>query len=380
MFANGVAGGREMAQPLSGFEAEVGRLKLELRRLREEAAKNETILRRSQGRELKLLNAQTLPGLLTVLVDEFRHSFRLKEVTVVLRDPQHEVRHLLMGEGAEPQKYPNVIFSDSLAGLATQYAAMRRPWLGPYSQSDHQLVFPRTQGLKSIALLPLIRQEHLIGALNFGSSDPRRFTREHATDILEHLATVAAFCLENAVNRARLRRSGVIDVLTGWHNRRYLKTRLSEELARARREGQSLVCLMLDVDHFKSINDTFGHAAGDDVLREVAQRIECEVRASDVAARYGGEEFVVLLPNTSTQEATALAERVRKSVSAEPIKLGSDRWHTVTVSIGIAVTEPHADVEDLKSVGEGLLAEADVALYRAKSHGRNRIEVHEEAA
>ena len=369
-----------MGLPLTDLEAEIGKLRQQLKILSEEAARNETKLRRSQTRELKLLNAETLPELLEVLVNELEASFSLKAVSLVLRDPHHEVRHLLLGEGAGSGQYPAIQFSDSLTGLAPQYASMQRPWLGRYSDPDHQLLFRDESGLKSVALLPLIRQERLIGALNFGSSDPERFTRDHATDFLEHLATIAAFCLENAVNRARLRRSGLIDVLTGWHNRRYLKTRLREELARARREQQPLICVMLDVDHFKNINDTFGHAAGDEVLREVAQRIECEVRVSDVSARYGGEEFVVLLPNTSTSDAAILAERIRKAVSTDPVDIGNGRCQTVTLSIGIATASPGADDNDLKTLGEGLLAEADVALYRAKAHGRNRVEIHEQAA
>src|SRR5690606_12847583 len=113
----------------------------------------------------------------------------------------------------------------------------------------------------------------------------------------------------NVVNRARLLRSGFTDVLTGWHNRRYLQVRLAEELARARRDESTLVCLMLDLDHFKQINDTWGHGAGDEVLREVAQRVESQVRDSDVAARYGGEEFVILLPHTDVAAGRLLAER-----------------------------------------------------------------------
>src|SRR5690606_24722266 len=108
----------------------------------------------------------------------------------------------------------------------------------------------------------------------------------------------AAFCLESSANRARLVRSGLTDVLTGWHNRRYLQTRLMEELARCRRDGTPLTCLMIDVDHFKPINDRYGHLAGDEALRQLAQCIDGEIRDSDVSARYGGEEFVILLPRT----------------------------------------------------------------------------------
>jgi diguanylate cyclase (GGDEF)-like protein len=209
--------------------------------------------------------------------------------------------------------------------------------------------------------------------INFGSVDNKRFTRHHATDFLEHLGQVASFALENATNRARLLRSGTTDVLTGWHNRAYLTMRLNEEVARAQRDDTVLTCLFLDVDFFKAVNDRYGHLAGDKVLREIASRIDAEVRSSDVASRYGGEEFVVLLPATASRDAQNLAERIRKAVSATPIEVDASNALTVTVSIGIASLGPDAVSSDLKSLGEGLIAAADVALYQAKADGRNCV-------
>ena len=162
-------------------------------------------------------------------------------------------------------------------------------------------------------------------------------------------------------------------MLTGWNNRRYLQVRLVEELARARRDAGSLVCLMLDIDHFKNVNDTYGHAAGDAVLRELAQRIESQVRVSDIAARYGGEEFVVLLPGTEIESGKLLAELIRRAVSAKPTEIGGGDSITITASIGIASITPARDIDDLKTAGESLLARADVALYSAKSAGRDQV-------
>ena len=184
-----------------------------------------------------------------------------------------------------------------------------------------------------------------------------------------------SFCIENTINRARLLRSGFTDVLTGWNNRRYLAVRLGEELARARRDGTRLVCLMLDIDHFKRVNDTWGHAAGDAVLKELAQRVEAQVRASDVAARYGGEEFVVLLPDTNVAAAEKLAERIRTGIAEAPIDLPGGESVTITASIGIAEVCPKPDDKDLKTLGDSLIARADVALYAAKSAGRDQVVV-----
>jgi diguanylate cyclase (GGDEF)-like protein len=146
-------------------------------------------------------------------------------------------------------------------------------------------------------------------------------------------------------------------------------------LGRALRDKTTLVCLMLDIDHFKRINDNYGHAAGDEVLREIAHRVEAQVRVSDVAARYGGEEFVVLLPATDKRSAEALAERIRRAISAAPIRVTDSESETMTASIGIAGTAQLDTKDDLKTLGESLLARADVALYRAKSEGRDRVAV-----
>ena len=132
--------------------------------------------------------------------------------------------------------------------------------------------------------------------LVFGSRDGSRFTADLASDYMAHLGVIAAICLENAVNRARLVRSGLTDFLTGFHNRRYMNARLREELARAQRDKRAVACLMIDVDHFKRINDAYGHLAGDSVLREVARRIDSEIRMSDTGARFGGDEFAIVLP------------------------------------------------------------------------------------
>ena len=341
--------------------------------LSDEFQRNMSILRRSYERELTLLNAEDIAELFRNMTKGLRESYGLEKVTVVFADPDHDVRHLLIAGGAEPDELPDLQLVEALTGLAPQYIALRRPWLGPYKASDHSLIFPGTSNIRSMAMIPLIHKGTLLGSINFGSAEESRFTREHATDFFAHLGTIASFALENVVNRARLLRSGFTDVLTGWNNRRYLQVRLVEELARTRRDASSLVCLMLDIDHFKKVNDTYGHAAGDTVLRELAQRIESQVRVSDVAARYGGEEFVVLLPGTEIESGTLLAERIRKAVSANPIEIGGGNRITITVSIGIASIAPIRDGDDLKTTGESLLARADVALYSAKSSGRDRV-------
>jgi two-component system cell cycle response regulator len=350
-------------------------LKRRIKELTAEAANNESILKRTQARELTLLRADSLAQLLRSMVDGLRDSYVLDVVSVVLLDPEHEVRHLLLAGGDRPEEFQQIFFVDSLIGLAPQLAALHKPWLGPFVGADHHLLFPGTANLRSAALVPLPRKDRATGALCFGSRDPARFTRHHATDFLAHLGAVAAVCIENAVNRTRLLRAGITDFLTGWHNRRYLQQRLKEEMGRAQRSAGSIACLMIDIDRFKSINDGYGHLAGDNALKEIAQRVDLQIRSMDTAARFGGDEFAIVLPGATGAEAAKLAERIRLVIASVPFALNAQIERTLTVSVGVATVAPGRHETDLKAVADRLLADADAALYRAKALGRNRVQL-----
>jgi two-component system cell cycle response regulator len=361
------------ADDMSTLADENRALQAHLAALTEQAGRNDSLLRKTQERELELLRAATLSQLFERLISGLRISYQLEGVTLLLHDPQHEIRHLLAGDGQAPEPLPGVCFVDALVTIAPQLANLERPWLGPFRKADHELLLPGIARPGSIALVPLRRHEQLDGVLVFASADPQRFTPELASDFLAHLGLVAALCVENAVNRARLLRSGLTDFLTGFHNRRYLHARLREEMARAQRAHQSLVCLMIDVDHFKRINDQFGHLAGDAVLREVAQRIDAEMRISDTGARFGGDEFAMVLSQATLTDGEKVAARVLHAVRHLPVTIGTSTAETVTLSIGVALASPGPGLRDYKVLAERLIAEADAALYRAKSAGRNRI-------
>jgi len=357
--------------PAAG-RAALSELRARLKRLREEAAANEQKWQRTHERELELLRAESLPELFELLTTGMAQSYGLDAVQLVLEDPNHEIQHLLIGGGERPEDFPRVSFVDTLIGLAPQLGSIRRPWLGAYVRADHELLFPGTRELGSLALLPLMRQSRPVGALCFGSRDRERFSHRLSSDFLAHLASVVGVCIENACNRARVLRSGLADYLTGWHNRRYLQSRLREELSRAQRHGTCVACLMIDVDHFKELNDSCGHLGGDEALREITQRIEAQIRASDTAARFGGDEFALLLPETPLESALALAERIRHAM-LPPIAVGGGQERALTLSIGAAALAPTRTDLDLKSLGDRLLADADAALYRSKAAGRNRV-------
>ncbi|HVC02805.1 MAG TPA: DUF484 family protein [Steroidobacteraceae bacterium] len=355
--------------------AEADELRKRLAQLTAEAAQNDAILKRTQARELNLVRADGLPALLREMVEGLRKSYALDAVSVVLLDPQHEIRHLLIAGGDRPEEFRQVFFTDSLLGLAPQLANLQRPWLGPYAGADHHLLFAHGGDLQSIALLPLPRKDRAIGAMCFASRDPARFTRHHGTDFLAHLGAIAGVCIENAINRTRLLRAGITDFLTGWHNRRYMQQRLKEELGRAQRRAGSIACLMIDVDRFKAVNDAYGHLAGDNALREIAHRVESQIRSMDTAARFGGDELAILLPETTAAEAAILGERIRGAIAAQPFALTAAIARKLTVSVGVAALSPGRHEVDLIALANRLLADADAALYRAKALGRDRVQL-----
>jgi len=176
---------------------------------------------------------------------------------------------------------------------------------------------------------------------------------------------------ELETKRAELLALSRTDALTGLFNRRYFEERLETEFARSARSGSPLCCLMLDLDHFKRLNDTYGHGFGDQVLREVAQLARATLRSVDLLARYGGEELVALLPDTGPEDGVRAAERIRLAIAGHAVAFdGPDGRQLVhcTASIGTA-THPASDVP----APEELVRKADARLYAAKAAGRNRV-------
>jgi two-component system cell cycle response regulator len=165
----------------------------------------------------------------------------------------------------------------------------------------------------------------------------------------------------------------VTDPLTGLHNRRYIASRLRQAMDMANNGGAPVSVMLADIDHFKRVNDTYGHEGGDIVLRDFAKRLGGALRALDLAARYGGEEFVIVMPGAGQAEAEAAAERLRAIIAAEPFDLGGGERMKVTVSIGVAQALREEEPESL-------MRRADQALYRAKADGRNRVEAADQAA
>ncbi len=229
-------------------------------------------------------------------------------------------------------------------------------------------------GIRSILVIPIIFHNEIMGTLLLRTAKKYHSFTEREIKLCIAVANTSANPLYNAFLHDRFARENkmleklaVTDYLTGIYNIRYFYRRLEEEFSRAKRYQIQLCCMMLDIDNFKKINDTYGHKIGDIVLREFAQLVRGLSRQSDVFARYGGEEFIMLLPQTSLKGAVTEAERIRKAVSDHQF-MGLEKKERITVSIGIAIG-PHEKVK----TSDDLIALADDALFAAKKSGRDQI-------
>jgi diguanylate cyclase (GGDEF)-like protein len=208
---------------------------------------------------------------------------------------------------------------------------------------------------------------------NWAARKPLFMDKRKDTDLLQTFAASMARARENARHIQELRDTSIRDDLTGVFNDRYFRAKIEKEIERAKRFKHPLTILMMDLDHFKKINDTYGHEAGNEVLKTVAHKLSEKVRAVDVLARYGGEEFVVILPETNGggESALQIAERLRQEVEGMLIKVrgenGTETAIRITISIGVATFPQDASTEG------DLIYRADRALYHAKDLGRNRV-------
>lgn len=342
-------------------------LRSQLQALLDEARLNEKKLRRLDQFEKRLIATRSLAELIRVLLQDYKSAYDIDVVTLVLADPEYEITRILEGENRGNSKIHGLVLLEKL------YCHNTHPYLGAFDAEQPGAIFdPWPSGCLSMALLPLIQQGELIGSVNLGSCEALRFAADSGTDFLERLAAIFSICLENALNHERLKLIGLTDPLTGVNNRRYFEMRCLGEIPHAQRHRQPLACMFLDIDKFKRINDTLGHLAGDQVLRDVARLIKLQLRSNDVIARFGGEEFIVLLPQTGQRQACEIAERIRASIAAQPLQPLPDENLSVTISIGIAML-PDKAVADDSTPGQQLISAADAALYQAKEDGRNRV-------
>ena len=216
--------------------------------------------------------------------------------------------------------------------------------------------------------VPIVAQGNVLGILHLENFDGRIIDVSERA-LAHNLAGQIALALASAKLRDTLRNLSVRDPLTGLFNRRYMEESLQRELATAQRKNRPFGLAMLDIDHFKSFNDTFGHEAGDFLLREMGTLFTSNLRPGDVACRFGGEEFVIIYPETSPEVVVSRANQLRESIYAMQLQHFGHSLGQVSASFGVAFCPEHGDS------GEQLLRAADIALYRAKENGRNRVEI-----
>lgn len=244
-------------------------------------------------------------------------------------------------------------------GIAGRVYVTAKPLVVNNIKEDDGFIDSEKSYVRSIACIPMVVYNDVIGVINVTNKRHDKAFTDEDVEMLKAVADQAAV----AINKAQLWDMAVTDSLTGLYVRRYFLVKLQEELHRAERYDNILSIVMADLDHFKNINDTYGHDAGDRVLKAIGKFLQQNIRDVDMVARYGGEEFVIMIPEAANDAAHILSERLRKQMS----ELKIEDLPPITISLGIA-TYPF-DGSDLAD----LIKKADAAMYAAKRDGRNRV-------
>ncbi len=257
---------------------------------------------------------------------------------------------------------------DNVKTLITALQYIQHPLILNESTDDPRLTdwFDRRVP-HNVMLVPLITRGHAIGFIFLDRHHAMRYTESDAV-LAQTFAYQAAVAIDNARLFAEVQTLALTDPLTGLPNRRYFNELASQEIKRAKRFDEPLSFIIFDVDHFKKVNDTHGHAVGDRVLMTIAAHCRKVLREIDHVGRYGGEEFVIALPRSDIETARVVAERLRHCVADTPVRVDEIEFQ-ITISVGVASLQSKQD--DLKT----LLERADAAMYQAKQAGRNRVAV-----
>ena len=296
-------------------------------------------------------------GSILIIDTDRRHAERIQGYL----SPDHKVDIL-----TEPA---DAVFQVTGASYELALVSMSLDDFDPLRVCSQVRTVDHSRNLPIILLADVADKPRVVRALDLGVNDfiSRPVERNELmarvrTQIRRHRYAME---LRESVNNTMA--LAVTDELTGLYNRRYFDRHLNVMLGKAQEQERDMALMILDIDHFKAVNDNHGHDIGDAVLREFAARLKRNIRGVDLACRFGGEEFVVLMPDTDTGQAEAVAERVRQSMAEKPFEVGTARPLSVTVSVGVSIRESLADTP------ESLIKRADVALYRAKREGRNRV-------
>lgn len=357
----------EMSKRLSGSFRSLEEKSALLARAKEELDQRVLDLQMLQRLSTKISSKLEREELLRLIVELFMEVAQVEKGSLMLWDEEREELSIAHGIGIseEAKKHLRLKMGEGIAGKVLE---KKKPILISDTLRDTQYKPMETEKkvhkAETLLSLPLVAKGEAVGVITLSNKVSRQPFIRRDEELLSTLASHAAVAVQNAM----LYEKAIHDGLTGLYAHTYFQNRLEEEMGKARRYQAPLSLFMMDIDHFKSFNDTYGHPAGDTVLINIAQITKEAIRGADIAARYGGEEFALILPETDGPGAFKLAERLRKKVEEfDFLREGKPKGKVkITISIGAASYR-----EGMRK--ETLISQADQALYRAKREGRNRV-------
>lgn len=313
----------------------------------------------------KLIGSDLDPGILLSRIAELiTQLIDAKSCSVMLLDADRKRLLAKAAYGLRTERMHTLSFAvgEGVAGWVVERG--EAALIADVTQDARYIVLPANQTpIASMVCVPLIARGERVGVVTATSEVAGAFDMA-ALELVKFIAATIALDIENV----RLHRVAVTDPLTGAYNREFLVQRLPAEIEAAIERDRSLSVAMVDVDHFKAVNDQYGHGVGDVVLAEVARRLRGAIRGGDILVRYGGEEFLVVLPKADAGRAWEVGERMRQRVCERSFDVGDGVALMLRVSVGVAQWRTDETMPDL-------IERADTALYGAKDRGRNRVEV-----
>jgi diguanylate cyclase (GGDEF)-like protein len=368
--------GQQFSREDAGLLASIGRqvsIALENSRLYTETRRKAQEFEALYQVSRTMASTLDLQNILTRISETVSSLLQAQAMSLMLLGPDGRTLSTVAGYNLFDEQLPRAPESRWEASPSLVAVREKRPVTVSDIHTDERygawLAAGQDRGFNSFLAIPLVVQDRALGCMNLYLIEPHEFGSDEI-QLLSTFASQAAVSIENARLFEEARQLAITDPLTGLANHRQFYDQLEREFRRAQRYQRPLTLLMLDLDRFKAFNDRYGHLAGDQALREMADVLRQNARSVDILARYGGEEFAVILPETDLARAASHAERIRAAV-ADHVFLSQETGleHQVTVSIGVATLSPTSQKI------EELVHDADQALYRAKAAGRNRLEL-----